>query len=76
MPKGVGARPPTPALFIAAPGGSREKISCKTSLCCNAQSTGASPRFTMPHGLRQCELAMTPILTFYDTRDVCRIFNA
>jgi hypothetical protein len=30
----------------------------------------------MPQRQRQCELAMTPILTFYDIRDVCRIFNA
>jgi hypothetical protein len=35
-----------------------------------------TPLFTMPRRLRECELAMTPILTFYDTRDVCRIFNA
>jgi hypothetical protein len=30
----------------------------------------------MPQRLRECELAMTPILTFYDSSDVCRIFNA
>jgi hypothetical protein len=35
-----------------------------------------APKFTMPQGLRECELAMTVILKFYDTSDVCRIFSA
>jgi hypothetical protein len=33
-----------------------------------------SAPFIMPHGLRDCELAMTLILKFYDASDVCRIF--
>jgi hypothetical protein len=31
-------------------------------------------RFTMPQDLDECELAMTVILKFYDSRNVCRIF--
>jgi hypothetical protein len=42
--------------------------------CCDAQSSQVEVGFTMPRGLRECELAMTIILTFYDNSDVCRIF--
>ena len=42
-------------------------------LCCGAQSSKPSFGFTMPQRLRECELAMTIILTFYDNSDVCRI---
>jgi hypothetical protein len=31
-------------------------------------------RFTMAQGRRECELAMTQVLQFYDNSDVCRIF--
>jgi hypothetical protein len=30
-------------------------------------------KFTMPQRQRECELAMTLVLTFYDISDVCRI---
>jgi hypothetical protein len=42
--------------------------------CCDAQSSKAGIGFTMPQGLRECELAMTVILTFYDGSNVCRNF--
>jgi hypothetical protein len=34
---------------------------------------GRATQFTMPHGRRKCELAMTQVLQFYDASDVCRI---
>jgi hypothetical protein len=46
----------------------------KAQPCCDAQSSKVAIGFTMPQGLRECELAMTLILTFYDGSDVCRIF--
>jgi len=60
--KGVGARAPTPESFLAGRALLQRTIA------------GASRTFTMPHGRRKCELAMTQVLQFYDISDVCRIF--
>jgi hypothetical protein len=49
------------------------RIDRKAQPCCDAQSNKVEVGFTMPQRLRECELAMTIILTFYDNSDVCRI---
>ena len=50
------------------------RINRNAQPCCDAQSSEVQIEFSMPHGLHECELAMTVILKFYDGSNVCRNF--